>query len=196
MSGERLAPWRKTGRKADPRHFEGLEIGCLLEMAVYDDRNRPQGRALAAVTGAALETYISGGRVFECQMLAIEDGYYLYWFENEYGKLTDSPAVFVHFCDVPVGGCRSETAFRNPIHVDVFRLVTSAQAERLVWLTADQKAFVAAHPAVVGGKDVPWGRSCFHSWGKPTSQRLGRSGGDGAAWHRGACPGIGLRPGG
>ena len=69
-----------------------------------------------------LETNITGGRVFEGQVLAIEDEYYEYWFENLYGRLADSPVVFFHFCDVPVGICGSLTEFRNPIHIDVFRL--------------------------------------------------------------------------
>jgi hypothetical protein len=140
MASERLPPWRKTGNKADPRHFEGLGIGSLVEFSAYDDRNRQQGRVLGAITGAAMETYISGGRVFEGQVLAIEDGYYQYWFEELYGKLGDSPITFFHFCDVPVGVCKSQTAFRNPIHMDVFRLVNSNQAERLAWLNDSQKA--------------------------------------------------------
>ena len=65
MASERLPPWRKTGNKADPRHFEGLGIGSLVEFSAYDDRSRQQGRVLGAITGAAMETYISGGRVFE-----------------------------------------------------------------------------------------------------------------------------------
>lgn len=155
MASERLPPWRKTGNKADPRHFEGLGIGSLVEFSAYDDRNRQQGRVLGAITGAAMETYISGGRVFEGQVLAIEDGYYQYWFEELYGKLGDSPITFFHFCDVPVGVCKSQTAFRNPIHVDVFRLVNSNQAERLAWLNDSQKAFIKAHPVVISGKDAP-----------------------------------------
>ena len=155
MASERLPPWRKTGNKADPRHFEGLGIGSLVEFSAYDDRNRQQGRVLGAITGAAMETYISCGRVFEGQVLAIEDGYYQYWFEELYGKLGDSPITFFHFCDVPVGVCKSHTAFRNPIHVDVFRLVSSNQAERLAWLNDSQKAFIKAHPVVISGKDAP-----------------------------------------
>ena len=46
MAGERLAPWRKTGRRADPRHFEGLETGAFLEFSGYNDRHRQQGRMM------------------------------------------------------------------------------------------------------------------------------------------------------
>eukprot|EP00435_Cladocopium_sp_Y103_P004459 s2071_g1.t1 len=155
MANERLAPWRKTGQRADHRHFDGLSTGCLFEFAGYDDRHRQQGRIVGCLTGAALESNIHGGRVFEGQVLAIEDGYYEYWFEDTYGKLSDSPVVFYHFCDVPVRSCQSGTAFRNPLHVDVFRLVTPSQVGRLSWLKDDQKAFIEAHPAVVGGRDPP-----------------------------------------
>eukprot|EP00435_Cladocopium_sp_Y103_P045377 s505_g13.t1 len=150
MAGERLAPWRKTGQRADGRHFEGLAISCIFEFAAYDDHNRQQGRVLACLTGSALETNLQGGRVFEGQVLAVEDGYYEYWFEDLYGKIQDAPVVFFHFCDVPVGVCHSETAFRHPIHVDVFRLVSSSQAERLSWLSEAQKGFIRSHPGVEG----------------------------------------------
>ena len=76
MAGERLGPWRKTGQKADARHYEGLQIGCIFEFAAYDDRHRQQGRVVACLTAAALESNIAGGRVYEGQVLAVEDGYY------------------------------------------------------------------------------------------------------------------------
>ena len=155
MSGDRLAPWRKTGRKADARHFDGLCTGCLFEFAVYDDRHRQQGRAIACLTGPALETNIDGGRMFEGQILAIEDEYYEYWVENLFGRIQDSPVIFFHFCEVSEASCRSRTAFRDPIHVDVFRLIGAEQMGRLTWLKEEQKEWMKSHPAVIGGRDVP-----------------------------------------
>lgn len=151
MSGDRLAPWRKTGRKADGRHFEGLEEGCLFEFAAYDNRHQQQGRGLGCIGGRAIETHIDGGQVYTGQVLALEDGYYEYWFDETFGKIEELPQVIFHFCDVPENCCQSPTAYRDAIHVDVFRLLMAKQAERLHWLSDGCRERVRKHPAVVSG---------------------------------------------
>ena len=151
MSGDRLAPWRKTGRKADRRHFEGLEEGCLFEFAAYDSRHQQQGRGLGCIGGRAIETHIDGGQVYTGQVLALEDGYYEYWFDETFGKIEELPQVIFHFCDVPENRCQSPTAYRDAIHVDVFRLLMAKQAERLHWLSDGCRERVRKHPAVVSG---------------------------------------------
>ena len=39
--------------------------------------------------------------------------------------------------------------------MDVYRLVSGTQVERLSWLREDQKAWLKAHPVVIGGRDAP-----------------------------------------
>eukprot|EP00435_Cladocopium_sp_Y103_P021060 s3166_g5.t1 len=156
MSGDRMAPWRKTGRKADARHFEGLEQGCLFEFAAYDDRHQQQGRGLGCIGERAIETHIEGGLVYGGQVLALEDDYYEYWFETTFGKMGDSPQVIFHFCDVPEHRCKSPTAYRDAIHVDVFRILTAKQAEKLHWLS-DGCREREGQPAGPGAHDVQTG---------------------------------------
>lgn len=133
-------------------------------------------------------------------MLAIEDEYYEYWFENLYGRLADSPVVFFHFCDAPVGICGSLTEFRNPIHIDVFRLVSPTQAGKLAWLTDAKKDFVKMHPAIVGGADVPGGGVTSTPGAnqpldnQPRQVRTGAEGVEGLARALGGAPGGNKRP--
>ena len=153
MSSIRLPGWRKTGRKADGRHFEGLEAGSVFEFSAYDDRNNEQGRCVAYISGKGEQGRIHGGMVFLGGIISVQDGYYEYWVESTYGPYAVDRQVTFHFCEVPCSRCNSETVYRDSLHVDVFRLLSFDQVQKLSWLSATDLDRLNAHPAVIGLHD-------------------------------------------
>eukprot|EP00435_Cladocopium_sp_Y103_P022795 s2181_g5.t1 len=125
MSTDRLSPWRRTGRKANEEHFQGLAPMALVEFPGYDNRGGQQGKILACLSN---EEEVSEGKLFMGHVLAVEDGYYDYW----------------------VG-----TRYRDPIHVDVFRVVKLEQLEKLQWLSDEHWGHIRANPLVISlGADL------------------------------------------
>ena len=59
-------------------------------------------------------------------MLAVQVGYYKWWVEHSFGPYAvDDCVIPFRFCICirPVNECGVETAYRDPIHIDVFRII-------------------------------------------------------------------------
>lgn len=128
-------PWRRTGRKAKPDHFIGLESGCLVELAVYDDHGAQQGRAVAELRARGEEGAGDDGQVWLSQLVAIEDPYFDWWHDQTYVDKT----VSLHVCGRQAHRCPMVTLYRNPLHMDVFRLLPGRSAMSLTWPSDDEK---------------------------------------------------------
>ena len=48
-----------------------------------------------------------------------------------------------HFCEVPVASCSSQTRYRNPLHIDVFRVLSLEEATTL--MDADERGQEPRH---------------------------------------------------
>ncbi len=151
MASDRMPAWRKTGRRATRVHFEGLTQSALIEFPGYDNRGQQQGKIVGCIAGPAVETNISGGRVFQGQIIAVQDGYYEHWVAQTYGDYSEERVIPFHFCNAPAPDCTSHTAYRNPLHIDVFRILTVDQTLGLKWLSEEDKARLRDHPVVIGG---------------------------------------------
>eukprot|EP00438_Fugacium_kawagutii_P000277 Skav206174 [mRNA] locus=scaffold3494:124406:139670:+ [translate_table: standard] len=148
----RPEPWRRTGRKAKDEHFLGLGKNVTLEVSLYDDRWMTQGRGIVQLDERAAEDSHGAGQTWKGRFLAIEDDYYEWWVGNTY-PYTSLP---FHFCARQAHNCREETYYRQPIHVDVFRLLPEDTFASLGWLTDIKKAeaqrrFVAPDPLPAPG---------------------------------------------
>ena len=128
-------PWRKTGRKAGDDHWIGLGALALLEVSVYDDLGRQQGRGLVQLTERGTEVQPGEGQTWLGKFVSVEDEYYQWWLENTYGQRP----IPVHFCQRQAHRCTDETVYRNPIHVDVFRVLPGNSYEKLGWLNDKKK---------------------------------------------------------
>ena len=129
-------PWRRTGRKAKEDHWLGLEAGAVVEVSLYDDGGQQQGRGVIQLTARAIEDKdTEEGQTWRGQFLAIEDGYYEWWVENTY-KMKILP---FHFCARQSQQCAVKTLYREPIHIDVFRVIPEDGFLKLSWMTAEKK---------------------------------------------------------
>ena len=144
-------PWRRTGRRAKEEHFLGLADGTVLEVSVYDDRGNPQGRAVLQLWEKCMKDEKEEGYTWRGKFLAIEDGYYEWW------ATTTHPSGMIpfHLCERNAHQCRMTTVYRDPIHVDVFRVLPEKTFLDLAWLKdahRDQalKIFVEAPPSGTG----------------------------------------------
>ena len=126
--------WRKTGRKATDAHWIGLCAGELAEVVVYDDHGRQQGTILVELKRCEKNEGIEG-EVWMTQMMAVQDGYFSWWVSETY----PDGEVPMHFCGRRSDHCQVQTAYRNPLHADVFRLLPGDSALQLSWLSAEQK---------------------------------------------------------
>ena len=61
------------------------------------------------------------GKIHTAQFHAIEDEYFAWWLKNE-------------FKDRPASRRGETTVYRNPIHVDVFRVLPGEAAAKVSWL--------------------------------------------------------------
>eukprot|EP00438_Fugacium_kawagutii_P032553 Skav201089 [mRNA] locus=scaffold2562:74784:76346:+ [translate_table: standard] len=154
-----LPAWRRTGRKAKPEHFEGLVTGAFIEFVGYTDRRAQQGRLLGCLAETSPLNEREKGKAGVMHVLAIEDGYYEYWHETTFGAYAPTVMTPVHFCDTPTGGCKSKTRFRDPVHIDVFRVLSHDEALGLGWLTDVHKSRIEgpAPPGTGAGAGVPGG---------------------------------------
>ncbi|CAE7270082.1 unnamed protein product [Symbiodinium sp. CCMP2592] len=146
----RMPSWRRTGARARESHFDGLKKGAWVEFPGYDNRGRQQGHLLAYLVEAGDDRQMRTGRLFECHVVAVQDGYYDYWVEQTYGAYTLDRVIPLHFCGSPQSSCGESTMYRHPIHVDVFRLLGMDQVLQVGWLTEEDKARAGAHPGLVG----------------------------------------------
>eukprot|EP00438_Fugacium_kawagutii_P030645 Skav221851 [mRNA] locus=scaffold1175:37676:39176:+ [translate_table: standard] len=135
-------PWRRTGRKAGHDHFIGLEVGSVIESAAYHEDGGRMGHFVCQILKRdPLKTDRAPTQTWVGVMLAIEDPYYLWWFETNVGKLADKAEGFFHICEEPVAKVRWFNA--------------SQKAEvpgRLSWPTAEEPA---AGPAPSGAAVQP-----------------------------------------
>ena len=130
-----LPTWRKTGRKANARHFEGLEVGAYIEFVGYNDQNRQQGRILGCLAETEPCHSRERGMAAQVHVLAIEDEYFEYWHNQTFGEYDVRLLTPVHFCEVPIASCQGQTRYRNPLHVDVFRVLSLEDTATLGRLT-------------------------------------------------------------
>lgn len=135
MSSDIAEPWRKTGRKAPEEHLFGVGKGVLLEIGLYHDDGSKQGQAIVQILDGGEDSPEGKGKTHTARFHAVEDGYYEWWLTNEFG---DRP-VPMHFCRVPASRCGEATVFRNPIHVDVFRVLPGRSALKISWLKDEAK---------------------------------------------------------
>ena len=141
MAGGGPEPWRRTGRKAREDHYTGVEEGILLEIAVYDDHGGNQGRAVVTLSGRGEEEERTEGMTWLGKFLAIEDEYYQWWAQKTFEHRT----VIFHLCCRPASRCSVRTPYREPVHVDVFRVLPGDSCLRLAWLKDEHKTAVSAH---------------------------------------------------
>ena len=131
----RPEPWRKTGRKAKEDHWLGIDSLSILEISVYDDQGRQQGRALLQLSSRTIEDEAEEGQTWKGRLLAVEDGYYAWWVKHTYPY----ELLPFHFCGRQVHKCQVKTFFRDPIHVDVFRVLPEDSYKELTWLTDEHR---------------------------------------------------------
>lgn len=130
-------PWRRTGRKAKDDHWLGLDTGVVLEISLYDNAGHQQGRGVIQLDVRIVDDEeTEEGQTWKAHFLAIEDGYYEWWVESTY-KMKSLP---FHFCARPVHTCAVKTAYREPIHVDVFRIVPDDGFLKLSWMTDEKRS--------------------------------------------------------
>ena len=139
-------PWRKTGRKAKEDHWLGLAEGVILELAVYDDAGAQQGRLVALLQSKGEAGAHDEGQIWLAEVLAIEDPYFDYWHGKTYGE----NLVPVHACGRQGGRCGVQTLYRNPLHMDVFRILPGRTAMGLSWLSDEEKVKVEKALASLG----------------------------------------------
>ena len=108
----------------------GLKEGALVELAAYDDRGAQQGRMVAQLKTKGEAGPRDEGQVWLAQALAF-DPYFDYWFGETCKDL--------HACAKQAGRCGVQTLYRNPLHMDVFRILPGRSAMGLVWLSDDEK---------------------------------------------------------
>ena len=75
------------------------------------------------------------GMAAQVHVLAIEDEYFEYWHNQTFGEYDVRLLTPVHFCEVPIASCQGQTRYRNPLHVDVFRVLSLEDTATLGWLT-------------------------------------------------------------
>eukprot|EP00438_Fugacium_kawagutii_P004226 Skav215958 [mRNA] locus=scaffold226:1048162:1051189:+ [translate_table: standard] len=136
-------PWRRTGRKAGHDHFIGLEVGSVIESAAYHEDGGRMGHFVCQILRQdPLKTDRAPTQTWVGVMLAIEDPYYLWWFETNVGKLADKAEGFFHFCEEPVRDSGFQGGYMNLIHIDVFRILQPDEVAKVRWFNASQKAEV------------------------------------------------------
>eukprot|EP00435_Cladocopium_sp_Y103_P041032 s1263_g11.t1 len=121
---------RKTGRKAADDHWLGLESLALVEVSLYDNGGRQQGRGVIQLQHRGTEVRPGEGQTWLGRFVAIEDGYYEWWVSTTYRE----QMIPFHFCQRQAQRCPDTTVYREPIHVDVFRLLPGRSYEKLAWL--------------------------------------------------------------
>ena len=165
MAGGGPEPWRRTGRNARKDHFTGVEEGILLEIAVYDDNGGNQGRAVVTLNGRGEEEERREGMTWLGKFLAIEDEYYQWRARKTFERRT----VIFHLCCRPASRCSVRTPYREPVHVDVFRVLPGDSCLRLAWLNDEHKTAVSAHLAAAAVPAAP---------GAPAPGGIGDRGGE------------------
>ena len=65
-------PWRRTGRKAADDHWLGLEALTLVEVSLYDDAGRQQGRGLLQLQQRGTEVQPGEGQTWLSRFVGIE----------------------------------------------------------------------------------------------------------------------------
>ena len=131
-------PWRKTGRRAKDEHWLGLARLAVVEVSLYDDHGNQQGRGVIQLGHRGLDNAEKDGQTWMGVFLAIEDGYYEWWVKNHYQQNFATGLAF-HFCAKQSHRCTEATVYRDPIHVDVFRVLPGRTFLELSWLTAAKK---------------------------------------------------------
>eukprot|EP00438_Fugacium_kawagutii_P020011 Skav203482 [mRNA] locus=scaffold921:365199:371984:+ [translate_table: standard] len=146
-----LPAWRRTGRKAKEEHYSGLCTGAFIEFVGYTDRRAQQGRLLGCLAECEPLHERERGKAALMHVLAIEDEYFEYWHEQTYGTYAPTVMTPVHFCERPTGACGSATRYRDPLHIDVFRVLAHDEVLQLGWLTDVHKARIEGPPQAVPG---------------------------------------------
>ena len=127
----KLEAWRKTGRRATPEHFVGVAGGVVLEVSLYDRQGSQQGRGVIQLLEKTRGENEIEGQIWRGRFLCIEDGYYEWWAETTFG----TRLVPFHLCERNAQQCREASVYRNPVHVDVFRVLPKKSFLNLVWMT-------------------------------------------------------------
>ena len=122
----------------------------LVEFPAYDNKGNQQGKILACLTNKEDADQVKDGEVYMGQILAVEDGYYQWWLEQTHGPYTTSRVIPFHFCGRPADRCSSPTRYREPIHVDVFRLIPLESLGKIQWFTDQDKRRIEENPLVIG----------------------------------------------
>lgn len=107
----------------------------MVEVVVYDNNGREQGTVVLELIHVD-EASRGEGVTWLCEIFAIKDEYFAWWVSQTY----DSKKVGVHFCVRRSNQCRVRTQFRDPFHVDVFRLLPGDSVLSLTWLSMEEKA--------------------------------------------------------
>ena len=132
--------WRRTGRKASPDHWVGLEVDTLVEFPVYDDSGNRQGCVIAVLLARdPMADPNEEGQTWQSRLLAIQDEFFEWWAGETYQGLK-AP---LHFCQRRGDQCRVRTAYRDALHVDVFRVLPEMTFERVGWLNAGQRGAIS-----------------------------------------------------
>ena len=145
-----LPLWRRTSRSAPAGHFEGLVPNVWVEFPGYDDQGRQQGNVLAYIVEAADCRQMSKGMIFHGHVIAVQDGYYDFWIEKTFGDYSGTRTVPLHFCKCYASRCSESTMYREPIHVDVFRILEPEHLGYLQWLTDEHKKRLDVYPGLAG----------------------------------------------
>ena len=140
MATDVIPGWRKTGKSASSDHFVDVDVG-LFEATAYGDDDRPQGAMVVA-----LETKPSvpgiDPNVWMGKVLAIEDEFYLWWFEETFGRMAALPDVPFHFCACPQHRCEAKVMLQNVLHIDVFRPLPGKCYTKVRWLPIPAKRLI------------------------------------------------------
>lgn len=110
-------------------------MGVILEAVLYDEGGNRQGRGIIELTHEVETKAGPAKETFRGTFLAIEDGYYKWWVGDHFKE----ELVTFQLCSKPASGCRVATPYRDPIHVDVFRVLGGHSARKVVWPDEGEK---------------------------------------------------------
>ena len=87
------------------------------------------------LTGRGIEDNEKEGQTWMAVFLGIEDDYYAWWVTNHY----PTKIIPFHFCRRQTHRCTVATLYREPIHVDVFRILPADSFNQLAWMSESKK---------------------------------------------------------
>ncbi len=117
-----------------------LKDGSLVELKTFDANWVYVGNAMARLDGADDPETL----VFSAFVLAVSE------MDLVYPAMDKGASALVHFCRTQGSECLGLGQFENLVHIDSYLTVVAADADRLPWLTDQQRGFIGESLAPEG----------------------------------------------